>query len=152
MSRRRRAYLPNGKSKGVPLRKFDPRELRRGMAVEREHTSDPAMQARIAADHLVEDPKYYRKLATIHRELGQFGPDDDEDCALTSQRTRGVIGGVVGGGLGVVVGKFAGGLLLPDVRIGHLGEDLKMRLLLLIGFGGMGAILGASLLSAQEEC
>lgn len=37
-------------------------ELKKGIKVEREHTSDLKKAARIAMDHLFEDPKYYTKL------------------------------------------------------------------------------------------
>jgi hypothetical protein len=58
--------LPNGRSKGRRPSEFDPVQLRRGIQVELEHTSDPKIAERIAMDHLVEDPLYYVKLATIH--------------------------------------------------------------------------------------
>ena len=40
-------------------------ELHRGMKVEMEHTDDKRIALEIAMDHLVEDSKYYSKLATI---------------------------------------------------------------------------------------
>lgn len=40
-------------------------ELKKGIKVEKEHTSDVKRAARIAMDHLVEDPKYYSKLSKI---------------------------------------------------------------------------------------
>ena len=40
-------------------------ELKKGIKVEREHTSDAKKAARIAMDHLFEDPKYYTKLDKI---------------------------------------------------------------------------------------
>jgi hypothetical protein len=40
-------------------------ELKKGIKVEKEHTDDVKRAARIAMDHLVEDPKYYTKLAKI---------------------------------------------------------------------------------------
>jgi hypothetical protein len=62
----RRYGLPNGRAKGRHPREFDPVQLRRGIQVEMEHTRDPKIAERIAMDHLVEDPLYYVKLATIH--------------------------------------------------------------------------------------
>ena len=62
----RRYGLPNGRAKGRHLRDFDPVQLRRGIQVEMEHTRDAEIAKRIAMDHLVEDPLYYVKLATIH--------------------------------------------------------------------------------------
>jgi len=40
----------------------DAKELDMGIQVEAEHTSDTAIQEKIARDHLAEDPKYYTKL------------------------------------------------------------------------------------------
>lgn len=48
---------------GMKLSDFDQEQLRRGMNVEFEHTSDPRLARRIASDHLTEDRDYYRKLA-----------------------------------------------------------------------------------------
>jgi hypothetical protein len=58
--------LPNGKAKGRRVTDFDPAQLKRGSKVEREHTSNPKVAQRIAMDHLVEDPRYYQKLAKMH--------------------------------------------------------------------------------------
>lgn len=41
---------------------FDPRQLRAGMRVEREHTPDRRLARCIAMDHLTEHPDYYRRL------------------------------------------------------------------------------------------
>jgi hypothetical protein len=38
-------------------------ELHKGIKVEKEHTSSEQMAKTIAMDHLVEDPKYYTKIA-----------------------------------------------------------------------------------------
>jgi len=40
----------------------DQEELKKGIAVEKEHTSDPVKAEEIALDHLAEDPEYYTKL------------------------------------------------------------------------------------------
>lgn len=57
-----RASSWRGLSAGRRLSSFDRRALAQGMEIEREHTPDPWMRARIAADHLVEHPDYYRRL------------------------------------------------------------------------------------------
>lgn len=44
------------------------KEFRMGVKVEKEHTKDVSISAKIALDHLFEDPKYYTKLATIENE------------------------------------------------------------------------------------
>jgi len=59
---RLRASSWRGLSAGRALASFDRRALVQGMAVEREHTPDPWMRARIAADHLVEHVDYYTRL------------------------------------------------------------------------------------------
>jgi hypothetical protein len=41
------------------------KELAKGIKVEMEHTSDKKQAAKIAMDHLYEDPKYYTKLSKI---------------------------------------------------------------------------------------
>lgn len=53
------------------------RKLSIGIEVESEHTSDKNLAKEIAMDHLVEDPKYYEKLATIEEDVdgGAATPD-----------------------------------------------------------------------------
>lgn len=41
---------------------FDPRQLKMGIEVEKEHTSDPEVAKRISMDHLCETPDYYSRL------------------------------------------------------------------------------------------
>ena len=70
--------MANGLSKGMSINdiakkhKVDldilKQELKKGIKVEKEHTSDVKRAARIAMDHLFEDPKYYTKLAKIKLE------------------------------------------------------------------------------------
>ena len=43
-------------------REYDPKELKRGIKVEKEHTDDPRIAKQIAMDHLNEDPQYYSRL------------------------------------------------------------------------------------------
>ena len=56
-----------GKSRGVPLSALDPAALAEGARHEEEHTGSKRLARRIAADHLVEDPAYYQKLARVER-------------------------------------------------------------------------------------
>ena len=44
---------------------FDKDSLEQGIKVEMEHTTDKEVAKEIAKDHLMEDPEYYTKLATI---------------------------------------------------------------------------------------
>ena len=41
----------------------DPDEFHKGIGTEKEHTDDEFVAAKIAGDHLKEDPKYYTKLS-----------------------------------------------------------------------------------------
>jgi len=67
-ARRWREQLPGGRAAGRRPAQFDPVQLRRGMRVEMEHTRDPNIAMEIAMDHLIEDPRYYHKLALIHQD------------------------------------------------------------------------------------
>lgn len=49
-----------------PDRAFNRAALDEGTRVELEHTRDRATARTIAKHHLLEDPLYYKKLATIH--------------------------------------------------------------------------------------
>ena len=52
-------------------------ELKKGIKVEHEHTGNTKKAARIAMDHLFEDPKYYTKLATLDLEENQSSLNKD---------------------------------------------------------------------------
>jgi len=56
--------------------RIDREQLAVGTKVEMEHTNDPHVAEEIAADHLTEDPEYYRKLqhAGLADELKPGGP------------------------------------------------------------------------------
>lgn len=54
------------KSRLVSVR-VDPRQLRRGITVEMEHTDNPQVAQIIAMDHLAEMPDYYTQLAHMER-------------------------------------------------------------------------------------
>jgi hypothetical protein len=43
-------------------------QLEMGIEVEKEHDDDMTIRKTIAMDHLVEDPDYYTKLKTIHKD------------------------------------------------------------------------------------
>jgi len=71
--------MANGLSKGMSIgdiakkHKVDvdtlKKELKKGVKVEKEHTDNAKRAARIAMDHLVEDPKYYTKLDKLNLEI-----------------------------------------------------------------------------------
>lgn len=54
--------------KPSPKGKFDPEELKKGIKVEMEHTTDKETAEVIAKQHLDEDPKYYSKLEKMHKD------------------------------------------------------------------------------------
>lgn len=62
--------LPGGRADNKKPSNFEASELQRGVRVELEHTNTRSLAQEIAMDHLTEDPKYYRKLKTIHKEAG----------------------------------------------------------------------------------
>ncbi len=59
--------IPGGLASGMPDSAFDPEQLRAGIEVELEHTTDKAIAKEIAKDHLKEDPKYYTKLQKMEQ-------------------------------------------------------------------------------------
>lgn len=63
----------------VKKKDVDPKELKKGIAVEKEHTTDIKTATRIALNHLGEDPKYYTKLAKAKLEEEQNGNLDSID-------------------------------------------------------------------------
>ena len=66
--------------KTSPLDKYDRKELKKGIEVEKEHTDNPKIALKIALDHLDEDPKYYTKLATLGlEERISFKPEFTKD-------------------------------------------------------------------------
>jgi len=67
---------------------LDPEQLAIGKKVEMEHTDDPAVAEEIAADHLTENPNYYRKLkkAGLADELKENEPCPD--CAHGTPREQ----------------------------------------------------------------
>jgi hypothetical protein len=68
MTKRKKKWidrLPGGLADRYTPDDFDPKALRQGIKVELEHTDDRTLATEIAMDHLVEDPNYYTKLATI---------------------------------------------------------------------------------------
>lgn len=58
-----------GEGSKYPDSAFDPEQLSLGIKIELEHTSDPSVAKRIAKDHLVEHPEYYKRLVAMEKEL-----------------------------------------------------------------------------------
>jgi GNAT superfamily N-acetyltransferase len=59
--------IPGGLADKKSDKDFNKKNLKEGIKVEKEHTSDSDIAKEIAEDHLTEDPKYYKKLATIEK-------------------------------------------------------------------------------------
>lgn len=51
-------------------------QFKKGLEVEREHSTNKIIQTEIAKDHLSEDPNYYTKLATIESSILESIKDD----------------------------------------------------------------------------
>ena len=58
------------KRDGFTEKDADPEQLKMGIKVEMEHTSDPLIAKRIALDHLTEIKDYYTRLAKMEKEAG----------------------------------------------------------------------------------
>lgn len=65
--------LPGGLADKKTPKDFDPKSLKQGVSVEKEHTTDAQLAQEIAMDHLTEDPKYYQKLKTMERKKSEMG-------------------------------------------------------------------------------
>ncbi len=64
-----RDRLPGGLADDRKAHEFDPQALQQGVEVELEHTGDPDIAREIAMNHLVEDPRYYQKLAVLEQSI-----------------------------------------------------------------------------------
>ncbi len=61
------------KEKGVTEEDVDSKELKMGIDVEKEHTTNPEMAKRIALDHLAEIDDYYTRLKKMEEDAGIKG-------------------------------------------------------------------------------
>jgi len=52
-----------------PDHKFDKTELKKGTKIEMEHTKDTLVAKKIAKDHLMEYPNYYKELSKMEKKL-----------------------------------------------------------------------------------
>lgn len=147
------ARIPNGYAKRHHCRAedFEPDQVKRGIKVEFEHTTDAAIARQIALDHLCEDRNYYRKLAKIHENSNQFGA---ASCSTSPRWLRGSVGFLIGTLLGGMVG---GGVAVATANF-DLTEPLetlkRTRSMALIASGItiVGAIAGLTLAARKPEC
>jgi hypothetical protein len=99
----------------------DPDEFKKGISTEKEHTDDEFTAAKIAGDHLKEDPKYYTKLT----QAGLEEEEQDEHCgACKDDMGRDGDEYDDNGGLP----KVGGALAIP-----HLGDPIRMSKIIQVG-------------------
>ena len=73
--------IPGGLADKKSKKDFDQKQLKVGIKIESEHTSDPAIAEEIAMDHLTEDKDYYKKLQELEKAVappkkpGEVSPD-----------------------------------------------------------------------------
>jgi hypothetical protein len=65
----RKEFIKGGMSSGMPPSTFNPTQMRMGVKVEKEHTTNPKIAAEIARDHLAEFPRYYTHLKVMERRM-----------------------------------------------------------------------------------
>jgi hypothetical protein len=59
--------IPGGRAAGKSPSQFDPKELRKGIKIEHEHTPSSRKAEEISMDHLTEDKNYYKKLIKMEK-------------------------------------------------------------------------------------
>ena len=65
------SFLSEGISKGKDI-EHDSDELKMGIEVEYEHTTNPLISRKIALDHLTETPDYYTRLKKMEEEADDY--------------------------------------------------------------------------------
>jgi hypothetical protein len=106
----------------------DPDEFKKGINTEKEHTDDEFISAKIAGDHLREDPKYYSKLS----DAGLEEEDVEEHCGACEDDMGNEYDD--NGGLP----KVGGALAVP-----HRGQPIMMGKIIQVGKGfGQGSATG----------
>lgn len=93
--------IPGGRAAGQPQINVDPWELRRGIQVELEHTSDPRVAYEIALDHLYEIPDYYTRLAAMERGAGLGAVSLGNKAAIVGG-VLALLGAMVGIGVAII--------------------------------------------------
>ncbi len=72
------SFLSEGYSKGKDI-KHDLDELKMGIEVEYEHTTNPLMSRKITLDHLTETPDYYTRLKRMEEEADDYWSSRNDD-------------------------------------------------------------------------
>ena len=60
--------LRGGRADGKPDKKYDKKQIEKGVVVEREHSTENDIRKEIAKDHLEEIPDYYDRLDEMEEE------------------------------------------------------------------------------------
>ncbi len=66
-----------GKHQGLKDSKFDEKQLKQGINIEKEHTDNKQIAKEIAKDHLAEIPDYYTRLNKMENQAkreGKYNP------------------------------------------------------------------------------
>jgi DNA ligase D-like protein (predicted 3'-phosphoesterase) len=67
----KRQLIPGGLGKNLKPEDVDQEQLKMGIEVELEHTSNKDLAQEISLDHLAEDPKYYTKLKAVEASMSK---------------------------------------------------------------------------------
>jgi hypothetical protein len=68
-------FFLGGLSSGIPDTAFDLEQLKKGIKVESEHTSNFQIMKKIAKDHLMEFPDYYKRLEKMVKSAERYWTD-----------------------------------------------------------------------------
>jgi len=80
--------IRGGRGYNLDANSVDPQQLKWGMIIESEHSSIPAIQKKIALDHLAEDPQYYSN-DIFQKELQkEYEQQIDENQELTGEEKQ----------------------------------------------------------------
>ena len=77
LSKTAKDKIPGGLSDNSK-KHFDPKQIEKGMKVEKEHTKDPELRKEITKDHLMENDKYYDYLDEMEKKM----EEDKNDAFL----------------------------------------------------------------------
>lgn len=158
--------ISGGKADNKSDSDFDPKQIAKGIKVEREHTTDPAKAKEIAEDHLTEFDHYYDALDKMEEKLKE-GKTAAYGLGVTAAFSKlaaslilpGVVGGLEGAirapsgqriNTGVMTGAGAMGGAAAGNLVGVLADTLLAKKYKLppffsrLGYWG-GAMTGASL-------
>lgn len=94
-------FLRGGKSQGLDPNSVDPEQLKMGIEIESEHSSDPTTCKKIALDHLAENPQYYTALQQMEASSGsQEEKKPEEGASVEPQKDERAKGQQTTGGEG----------------------------------------------------